>query len=178
MYPRKSNRSCRACRMLVFFSWSVRLIEAEFRLVLRLAIQLVPQVPDFIRRCQAHRQSPLLSSFPSSPEARGFPPPAGRDPATTPGLPYRPQTTFLGCCAHYPGGPIRADGYRLSALPGRVSSGLARPSPLKRRVGTTLRLSRPAPASLALRPAKLLAHLPIQVGPSLTGNLPPFRAHA
>ena len=46
---------------------------AECRLVLRLAIQLVLQVPDFIRRCQAHRQSPLLSSFPSSPEVRVLP---------------------------------------------------------------------------------------------------------
>ena len=38
--------------------------------------------------------------------------------------------------------------------PAPGSSGSARPSPLKRRVGTTLRLSRPAQASLALRPAK------------------------
>src|SRR5712691_1530050 len=54
----------------------VELVEAESRLVLRLSIQLDLQVPDFIRRCQAHRQSPLLSSFPSTPEARALPSPS------------------------------------------------------------------------------------------------------
>src|SRR5204862_6041534 len=45
----------------------VELIEAVSRLVLRLSIQLDLQVPDFIRRCQAHRQSPFLSSSSNSP---------------------------------------------------------------------------------------------------------------
>ena len=42
--------------------------EPEFRFY-----QLDDKVPDLIRRCQAQRQSPLLSSFPSSPEARVLP---------------------------------------------------------------------------------------------------------
>src|SRR6266568_2852814 len=120
----------------------VELVEAESRLVLRLSIQLDLQVPDFIRRCQAHRQSPLLSSFPSTPEVRALPStgvtrlrrylcpsPTPRwsgvlsdavrrsRPRDHPGPPLLTQTTFLACCAHYPGGPIRAAGYRYGALP-------------------------------------------------------------
>ena len=34
-----------------------------------------------------------------------------------PGPPPLTQTTFLACCAHYPGGPIRADGYRFERAP-------------------------------------------------------------
>src|SRR5207244_13020613 len=48
------------------------------------------------------------------------PPSAGRDPAPIRGLVYSRSLTFLACCAHYPGGPIRPAGYRLSALPRRV----------------------------------------------------------
>src|ERR1035438_10023706 len=51
----------------------VELVEPEFRLVLRLSIQLDLKFPYLARRCQAHRQSPLLSFFPSSPEARVLP---------------------------------------------------------------------------------------------------------
>ena len=38
-------------------------------------------------------------------------------PHDHPGPPLLTQTTFLACCAHYPGGPIRAAGYRYGALP-------------------------------------------------------------
>src|ERR1035437_2858100 len=51
----------------------IELIEPEFRLVLRLAIQLDLKFPYLTRRCHAHRQSPLLSSFSSTPEARALP---------------------------------------------------------------------------------------------------------
>ena len=45
--------------------------------------------------------------------------------------------------------------------PAPGSSGSTQPSPLQRRVGTTLGLSRPARALHALRPAKSLAHLSV-----------------
>src|SRR5207245_11274782 len=51
----------------------VELIEPEFRLVLRLSIQLDLEFPYLARPCQAHRQSPFLSSFSSTPEARALP---------------------------------------------------------------------------------------------------------
>src|SRR5664279_5733806 len=51
----------------------VELIETKSRLVLRLAIQLDLKFPYLTRRCQAHRQSPFLSSFSSTPEARALP---------------------------------------------------------------------------------------------------------
>ena len=51
----------------------IELIEAVFRLLLRLSIQFDLQVPNFIRRCQTHRQSPVLSRFPNTPEARALP---------------------------------------------------------------------------------------------------------
>ena len=43
-----------------------------------------------------------------------------RDSPTIPGPPPLMQITFLACCAHYPGGPIGADGYSLA----RSRSGL------------------------------------------------------
>src|SRR5258708_34067777 len=51
----------------------VELIETESRLVLRLSIQLDLKFPYLARPCQAHRQSPLLSSFTSTPEVRALP---------------------------------------------------------------------------------------------------------
>src|SRR5205823_2197005 len=48
-------------------------IEAISRLVLRLAIQLDLKFPDLTRCCQTHRQSPLLPSFPNTPEVRALP---------------------------------------------------------------------------------------------------------
>src|SRR5258708_21761910 len=51
----------------------VEQVEPAARLRLRLEIQLPLQRPDLIRCCQAHRQSPILSSFESTPEARALP---------------------------------------------------------------------------------------------------------
>ena len=72
---------------------------------------------------------------------------------TNPGPPPITRTTFPTCRAHYPGGPSRC-ARRL--LPGpcclpRYSGGSA----------STTSLSRPAPDSLALRPAELLVHLSV-----------------
>src|SRR5439155_21536707 len=50
----------------------VQHVKAVFRLVLRLAIQLDLKFPDLTRCCQTHRQSPLLPSFPNTPEARAL----------------------------------------------------------------------------------------------------------
>jgi len=95
----------------------------------------------------------VRNPFRSRSQVATLPPP--RASPTDRRLPY------LACCAHYPGGPIRANGYRFSALPRRVlpdGLGLPRSSAGS---ASTLDLSRPAPASLALRPAKLLAHLSV-----------------
>src|SRR5215831_11048371 len=50
----------------------VQQVEAIFRFVLRLAIQLDLKFPDVARCCQTHRQSPPLSSFTSTPEVRAL----------------------------------------------------------------------------------------------------------
>src|ERR1039458_9540580 len=106
----------------------VELIEPEFRLVLRLAIQLDLKFPYLTRRCQAHRQSPLLSSLHRRYPASQVPLPLSdaqmvRHPvdavrgARLPDHPEPPpltQITFLACCAHYPGGPTGADGYSIA----------------------------------------------------------------
>jgi len=79
--------------------------------------------------------------------------------STDSGLPPITQTTFSTCRAHYPGGPVR---YR-SVLPWRLPApGFPNRSGLpgtKGRSASTKILSRPAQASLTLRPADLLAHL-------------------
>src|SRR4051794_41679676 len=51
----------------------VEQVEAERRLVLRLEIELPLKLPDTVRCCQAHRQSPILGSVASAPEARVLP---------------------------------------------------------------------------------------------------------
>ena len=71
--------------------------------------------------------------------------------STTPGYPAITQITFLACCAHYPGGSNRCACRFLPCpccLP-RLTGGSA----------STTSLLRPAQASLALRPARLLARL-------------------
>src|SRR5262249_16698066 len=50
----------------------VQQVEAIFRFVLRLAIQLDLKFPNLTRCCQTHRQSPLLPSFTSTPEVRAL----------------------------------------------------------------------------------------------------------
>src|SRR5262249_48144167 len=47
-------------------------VEAVSRLVLRLAIQLDLKFPKLTRCCQTHRQSPLLPSFTTTPDARAL----------------------------------------------------------------------------------------------------------
>jgi len=93
----------------------VELIKAESRLLLRLALQLDLQVPNFIRRCQAHRQSPLLSFFASSPEVRVLAPPTLSDArwsVVLSGHVHRPRP-----CDH-PGPPLLTADY----LPGMLCS--------------------------------------------------------
>ena len=151
----------------------VEQVEAERRLRLRLAIQLPLKRPDLIRCCQAHRQSPLLGFFESTPEVRALPsagitrlhryydpvrlPPAaaalrrrrGRYPHAHGGSPPVTRITLPTCRAHYPGGPERV---RLSVA-SPSTCGLPRNSGGS---ASTTSLSRPAQASLALRPAGLL----------------------
>ena len=76
---------------------------------------------------------------------------------TTPGYPAITQITFLACCAHYPGGSNRCACRFLPCPCGlpRLTGGSA----------STTSLSRPAQASLALRPARLLARLKADVCP-------------
>ena len=149
----------------------VEQVESEVRLRLRFEIELPLKRPDVIRCCQAHRQSPILGSFESAPEVRALPsagitqPQQYYDPVRRPRgpssrrcqrrdlRPYGPppitQLTLPTCRAPYPDGPERV---RLSVaspshagLP-RISGGSA----------SMTSLSRPAQASLALRPAGLL----------------------
>src|SRR6201987_3147316 len=104
-------------------------VEAVSRLVLRLAIQLDLKFPDLTRRCQTHRQSPLLPSFTNTPEVRAlssagvtrphrsygplrppdWPPPFlaafGDATPASPEPPPLTQIAFPTCRAHYPGGP-------------------------------------------------------------------------
>jgi hypothetical protein len=119
------------------------------------------------------RRSPHLGLFESTPEVRALPStgitrlqryydplrvPAGPPSisraleftSARPGVPPLAQTTFPACRAHYPGGPFRRTCRSLAGrccLP-RYSGGSA----------STTSLSRPAQASLKLRPAGLLSH--------------------
>ncbi len=150
----------------------VEQIEAEGRLRLRLAIQLSLKAPDRIRCCQAHRQSPHLAIFESAPEVRVLcsagitRPQRSYDPVRTPamatacrdveattlardGSPPITRTTFPTCRAHYPGG---SSGCACRLLPRSCS--------LPQMAGgsaSALSLSRPAQASLTLRPVGSLS---------------------
>src|ERR1700720_2501535 len=78
---------------------------------------------------------------------------------TPPGFPQLLQTTFSTCRAPYPGGSIRCCRLAFGALPRRA---LPEPRGLpgtNGRSASTNFLSRPAQASLTLRPVDLLAHL-------------------
>jgi len=186
VYPRRATVGfCQGVGMLqdVFpVHLVVELIEAISRLILRLPIQLVLQIPNLFRCCQAHRQSPLLLSFSSSPQARALPStgvtrlpvPLTLSDALMVRGPFLPRCRPRPCL--HPGPPLLTHDYLLGMLcslprwsdpccwllwrraPASGSSGSIPPSPLQRRVGTTLGLSGPAQASLALRPAKSLAH--------------------
>jgi hypothetical protein len=162
----------------------VELIETEFRFTLRLSIQFDLQFPDFIRCCQAHRQSPVLSSFTNTPEARALPSPGvtrlhryiwpfptPRWPAALSGdvrgsrsrdHPEPPPLTldYLSdmLCSLPRWTPWVLDGYRCGALPRRVLPHRFRLPRSCDGSASTLPLSRPAQALHALRPARLLAH--------------------
>jgi hypothetical protein len=105
------------------------------------------------------RALPSPRHYPASTVLRPFPSPgSGRRPCRRrwrrdrhrPGSPPITQTTFPTCLAHYPGGPNRCTCRLLPCPRGlpRISGGSA----------STTSLSRPAQASLTLRPASLLAH--------------------
>ena len=123
---------------------------------------------------QAHRQSPILNfvasaprsqdpslrrRYPASPvlsflsELPPAPPPRAAlraRPSCLAGLPQMTRVTLPACRAHYPGGPRRV---RLSvASPPRAAFPVSQPG---RRPATSL--SRPAQASLALRPVGSLS---------------------
>ena len=163
-------------------------VEAEGRLRLRLAIELPLKAPDLLRCCQAHRQSPsphhlrkrtrsqgplLRRHYPASTLIRPCPTPAMAvafrdvEAATlaNDGSPPITRTTFPTCRAHYPGG---SSGCACRLLPRSCS--------LPQMAGgsaSALSLSRPAQASLALRPAGSLSRprRPLSRG-SEPGQLP------
>ena len=146
----------------------VEQVEAEGGLRLRLAIELPLKAPDLFGRFEAHRQSPrprhlrkrtrsqgpfLRRNYPASLVVRPCPTPArsaanmqrrSRDLRPR-GSPPITRITLPTCRAHYPGG---SNGCMCRLLP--------RPRGLPRYSGgsaSTSSLSRPAQASLTLRPA-------------------------
>ena len=150
----------------------VEQVEPEVRLRLRLEIELPLKRPDLIGCCQAHHQSPILGSFKSIPEVRVLPsagvtqPQQYYDPVRHPpeppscddveaatlardGPPPITRLTLPTCRAHYPDGPERV---RLSVA-SPLHTGLPR---LSGGSASITSLSRPAQASLTLRPAGLL----------------------
>src|ERR1035441_8488670 len=153
----------------------VELMKTEFRLTLRLSIQFDLKFPDLIRCCQAHRHSPVLSSFTNSPEARALPSTgitrlpryiwpflatfADRDSRDHPEPPPLTLDYLSGVLCSLPRWTRWGlDGYRCGALPRRV---LPHRFCLPRSLvgsASTLPLSRPAQALRVLRPARLLAH--------------------
>jgi len=161
----------------------VELMKTESRLLLAFRLQFDPQVPDLIRRCQAHRHSP---SFPASqthqkqgpfppPELPGFigtsgpfrrpdgPPPflaafAVRDSATIPGLPTDARSLSGMLCSLPRWTESVRNGCCNGALPRRVLPDSFRLPRSCDGSASTLPLSRPARASHALRPARSLAH--------------------
>src|SRR6266568_4118487 len=189
--PARRTRICSGQRIgvtqdVLAVNLVVEQVEAEGRLRLRLTIQLSLKGPDRCRCCQAHRQSPsphhlrkrtrsqgplLRRHYPASTLIRPCPIPvmaaAFRDvEAATLALDGPPpitQTTFPTCRAHYPGGSS-----------GRACRLLPRSCSLPQMAGgsaSALSLSRPAQASLALRPAGSLSRprRPLSRGSSPSG---------
>src|SRR5262249_16921596 len=142
------------------------------RLRLRLTVQLSPKGPDRDRCCQAHRQSPsprhlrkhtrsqgpsLRRHYPASTVVRPCPTPANAaaccdvEAATLASTASPPITriTLPTCHAHYPGGSSDCSCRLLPRSRGlpQMAGGSA----------SALSLSRPAQASLALRPAGSLS---------------------
>ena len=90
------------------------------------------------------------------------------------GLPLLPPITFSACCAHYPGGSILVlFGWFAFPRDGLSQSRSGLPGTNDRSASTSF-LSRPAQASLTLRPADLLTYLFNRLGrkaptPAVTG---------
>ena len=150
---------------------------------LRFEVKLSLESPNLFRCFQAHRQSPRLVSFKSTPEVRGLsstsitrlhrsyaplrlpPRPAPkallRVATPHPGrVSHGTQDTFLTCHPHYPG---RWE-WVLTTVSSLLPFGL--PRILGGSASTTL-LSRPAQGSLALRPARLLQPKSLHLSPEL-----------
>ena len=143
-------------------------------LVLGLAIQLSLKHSDLCRCLQAPRQSPILCFFQSTPEVRALPsasitrlprysdplrlpiwPPIlpsafEARPLPAPGLPQLPRPPSLHAVLTT---PVDQTGALVGSFP--VPHGLPR---ISGGSASTTSLSRPARASLALRPARLLTH--------------------
>jgi hypothetical protein len=160
----------------------VELIETEFRLVLRLSIQTGSEVPELYPALPDLRQSPpfppsqghqkqgpsLHRSYPASwaplPPFRGQMVRrafwrTGRDSRDNPGPPPLRLDYLSGIQCSLPSWTVSVlSGYELDALQRRA---IPHPRCLPRSCAgsaSTLPLSRPAQALLALRPARLLAH--------------------
>src|SRR4051794_31622743 len=125
------------------------------------------------RCCQTHRQSPHLSSFASTAEVRALSsagitrPHRSYNPLPTPRLAMTLPTMFGNTTSASPGPPTDPDHLPCMpcSLPRWIGTGacwsLPCPRGLPRSSGgsaSTSQLSRPAQASLALRPARLLTH--------------------
>jgi len=162
----------------------IQMIETEVRFALRFSIQFDLKFPNLMRRFQTFASHRVFSSTQTHQKQGSFPPPElpgfigtsdplrrpngpppfddVRHPSDHSGPPPLTLNAFLTCCAHYPGGPSVPDGYRFSAIPGRVIPDLCG-LPLSRAgSASTLQLSGPAEASYSLRPARLLAHLSVE----------------
>ena len=184
--PRSSNRTCRFPASGSPTSFTARhTADCHFRLVsrddtvaqinLRLAAELTRKPSDTIWCYQAHRQSPILGSFESAPEVRAL----SSAGITRPRRSYDPVRLP-------PGPPCLLRRRRRDLRPERASPDYPDhpsnvPCPLPRWIGTgacvgcfpiprglprqtggsasTISLSRPAQASLALRPAGSLSRL-------------------
>src|ERR1700686_2533116 len=150
----------------------VEQVETVVRLFLRFLVQLPLKHPDLNRCLQAHRQSPVLSFFKSTSEARVLPS-AGitrhhryRDPLRLPGLAVILTMTLEAQPPPSPDLPQLPRPLSLHAVLNTPAdrTGACRflpcPRGLPRLTGgsaSTTSLSGPAQASLALRPARLLA---------------------
>src|ERR1700738_467802 len=175
--PARRTRICSGQRIgvsqdVLAVNLVVEQVEAEGRLRLRLTVQLSLKGPDRCRCCQAHRQSPSPRHLRKRTRRQG-PFPRRHSPASTPlrpcptpamtvacrdveaatlacdGSPPITRTTFPTCRAHYPGG---SSGCACRLLP--RSRGLPQ---MAGGSASALSLSRPAQASLALRPAGSLS---------------------
>src|ERR1700682_1951562 len=150
----------------------VEQVETVARLTLRLLVQLPLKHPDLYWCFQAHRQSPLLFFFKSTSEVRALPSagitrhPRYCDPLRLPSLAVILTTTLEAQPPPFPDLPQLPRPPSLHAVLNTPvdRTGACRFLPCSRGLprltggsASTTSLSRPAQASLALRPARLLA---------------------